>query len=140
VQQNLTFYESLMVASVEYYQITEWSWGTKSVQFTIEDEAALILLPQFISKVSNDASEGMLANLIQVIHKYPLLKYHYGDNLDLLRNQVAAAADTKIKELLLSKCAILLYQVHILPVNSTHEIFLVQTSYHVQAAHCAGIT
>ena len=56
----------------------------------------LILLPQFLSKVSDDFASGkMLKNLLRIVHKYPLLEddYSKSDELSSLYQQVNIAAE-----------------------------------------------
>ena len=56
------------------------------------DELNLILLPQFLSRVSNDSASGN--ELLRVVQKYPLLRYddYKSNGLFSLRKQVSNAA------------------------------------------------
>jgi hypothetical protein len=57
---------------------------------------SLTLLPQFLSRVSNDsASANALNSLLRIVHKYPLLEHSYdkSDGLSSLRKQVINAAE-----------------------------------------------
>jgi len=61
-----------------------------------DDEANLILLPQFLSMVSNDPSSGNgFNNLLRLVHKYPLLEFNHDkvDGLFSLRKQAFNAAE-----------------------------------------------
>ena len=67
--------------------------GSKPIVEQLDYEPNLILLPQFLSKVSNDfASRNTLC---RIVHKYPLLeRNHYmWDGLSSLRKQVITAAE-----------------------------------------------
>ena len=81
-----------------YHLAADWS---RSELELLAHRRSLILLPQLLSRVSNDlASKNALNNLLQIVHKYPMSKYYYLGYFrdlypldELLYPQVVAAAE-----------------------------------------------
>jgi hypothetical protein len=75
---------------------TELGGGRKKFERLLGHKPNLILLPQFLSRVSNDSASGNALNhLLRIVHKYPLLEHNYdkSDGLSSLRKQVMTAAE-----------------------------------------------
>jgi len=98
VRKEFTESESEIVKLVQRFRI-KLSGGVKkkkTVELMSDDEANLILLPQFLSMVSNDSLSGNeLNNLLRLVHKYPLLEFNHDklDGLFSLRKQAINAAE-----------------------------------------------
>jgi len=74
--------------------IVPFNWGENFEDLL--NKQNLILLPQLLSKVSNDFSNGdMLNGLLKIFHKFPFLEddYSTSDELSSLCKQVIAAAE-----------------------------------------------
>ena len=76
--------------------LVPFNWGRNEFERLLGHKRNLILLPQFLSRVSNDvASRNTLNSLLRIVHKYPLLEddYSKSDELSSLYKQVITAAE-----------------------------------------------
>ena len=97
-QREFTADESLIAKSVhisrDKYRVLSRD-PTRSVESMSGDELNLILLPQFLSRISNDSASGnALHKLLRLVQKYPLLEYddYKVDGLFSLQKHVSNVA------------------------------------------------
>jgi hypothetical protein len=76
--------------------LVPFNWGRNEFERLLGHKRNLILLPQFLSRVSNEFPSGnSLNSLLRIVHKYPLLEddYSKSDELSSLYKRVITAAE-----------------------------------------------
>jgi len=92
VRSKFTVDESQIKKLVDFSTIFR---GASEFEHLLTHQQSLILLPEFLSRVSNDFGSGNTLNsLLRIVHKYPLSEYHHShpDGVSSLYEQVIAAA------------------------------------------------
>jgi hypothetical protein len=110
--------------------------GTYGSESPLGHEKNLILLLQFLSRVSDDPASGdALNNLLRIVHKYPLLEHNYdqSDGLSSLRKQVITATEKYLGAY--SQVSVRFYTMRISLIQIPHFRYAMQPRANMKKQH-----